>query len=208
MRTLLGMLVVLGVALAGCGGRGDARTGEGAQPAEGTELAGPTAAPAEGQGLLLGDPMDLLAAEAAEGQEVALIPLPEPPSPGLWWWHDGEFTALARVAIVKRAQGAARAYCLDEDPPPPTELPAGALEFLDSGSFERKLLRLDGDRCAGVPGPPPDSVIRLDADLGEQIMPGTEGRLLRRVTLQPGEYVYADWATRWFREEASFFVVR
>ena len=156
---------------------------------------------------MMGDPAAVLAAQ--QQAELEPIPdLPTPPAPGIWWWHDGEFNALTRVAIVKRADGLARAYCVAEDAAPPAELPAGELQFIDHGRIERKLLRLDAEGCAGVPGPPPDHAIQLDGELGEEVLPGLEGLMLRKVTLAPGAYVYADWTTRWFREEASSFVVK
>jgi len=196
-------VVLAGWALAACPGTGDA-AGEGSTPD-----ATPEPATAAGKSpLVLGDPSDLLAAEAADGAETPLVDVPEPPAPGVWWWHDDTFTALTRVAIVKRAEGLARAYCVADSAAPPSELPAGALEFVDHGRIERKLLRLDGHGCAGIPGPPPDHPIELDGDLGEEVLAGTGGRRLRRVTLPAGSYVYADWTTRWFREEASYFVVR
>jgi hypothetical protein len=196
-------VVLAGWVLAGCPGDGGA-AGEGSTPGDSLEMA-----TASGESpLVLGDPIDLLAAEAAEGVETPLVDIPEPPGPGVWRWHEDTFTALTRVAIVKRADGLARAYCVVDDAASPTELPAGALEFVDHGRIERKLLRLDRGGCAGVPGPPPEYPIELDDDLGEEVLAGTAGRRLRRVSLSAGSYVYADWTTRWFREEASYFVVR
>ncbi len=130
-----------------------------------------------------------------------------PPEKGLWLFDGGEFTPVARVGIERQAKGLERNYCLTA-PGEPTRVPAGDVVFFDWSQLDRHLIRLSENGCAGVSAGPPKYETIVDDDLGETVDELADDMKLRKVRLDPGRYVYADWTNGWFRSEGSFFQVQ
>jgi len=145
------------------------------------------------------------ASEAIE-YDLGLIPLQAtPPDKGLWLYDGGAFTGIARTPLDKGARGKGRQFCLPAEVVEPTEVPAGSVTFFDWSQMDRHLIRLTEERCAGVRE---TSRWIIDDDLGEEVVVIADDMKLRKVTLTPGRYVYADWTNGWFRQEASYFQVK
>jgi len=146
-----------------------------------------------------------LAAEEAIEYDLGTIELQAtPPDKGLWLYDSGTFTGIARTPLEKAARGKGRQFCLPAGAVEPTQVPAGDVVFFDWSQMDRHLIRLTEDGCAGIRE---TSRWVLDDELGEASEIVADDMKLRRVTLTPGRYVYADWTNGWFRSEASFFQV-
>jgi hypothetical protein len=148
---------------------------------------------------------ELVATEAGEADLGTIQLQPTPPSKGLWLYDSGAFTQIARTALEHQPRGKGRQHCLPEGASEATIVPAGDVVFFDYSHMERHLVRLTEGDCAGV-----RETERwiLDDELGEKVEGLTDDMKLRRVTLTPGRYVYADWTNGWFRSEASLFEVK
>jgi len=130
---------------------------------------------------------------------------PTPPDKGLWLYDSATFTPIERVILEKGARGKGRTFCLVEGAPEPTQVPAGDVVFFDWSQLERHLIRLTEENCAGIRE---TSRWIIDDELGESVDALADNMKLRKVTLTPGHYIYADWTNGWFRSEASYFQVK
>ena len=146
--------------------------------------------------------------EAAEAGDYDLGTIqlqPTPPDKGLWLYDNSQFSPIARVVLEKGARGKGRTFCLIEGAPDPTQVPAGDVVFFDWSQLERRLIRLTEGNCAGIRE---TSQWIIDDDLGESVEGLVDDMKLRKVTLTPGHYIYADWTNGWFRSEASYLQVK
>ncbi len=148
---------------------------------------------------------ELVATEAGEADLGTLQLQPTPPDKGLWLYDSGTFTPIARTVLEHQPRGKGRQHCLPQGAAEATVVPAGDVVFFDYSQMERHLVRLTEGDCAGVRE---SERWILDDELGEEVEGLTDDMKLRRVTLTPGRYVYADWTNGWFRSEASLLEVK
>ncbi len=231
MRTLLtwGLVALFGLTLAACGSKANIHgivtdvdgnpIGDAAATIEGSTAVGMSGATGAfsvswmpgshkvvvGKAGYLSFSTEVEASEAGDYDLGTIQLQPTPPDKGLWLYDSASFTAIQRVVLEKGARGKGRTFCLIEGSPEPTSVPAGDVVFFDWSQLERHLIRMTEDQCAGIRE---TSRWIIDDDLGETVDDLVDDMKLRKVTLEPGHYVYADWTNGWFRSEASYFQVK
>jgi hypothetical protein len=231
MRTLLtwGLVALFGLALAACGNKANLHgivtdvdgspIGDAAATIEGSTAVGMSGATGEfsvawmpgshkvvvGKVGYLSYSTTVEATEAGDYDLGTIQLQPTPPDKGLWLYDSSAFTTIQRVVLEKGARGKGRTFCLIEGAPDPTQVPAGDVMFFDWSQLERHLIRMTEDQCAGIRE---TSRWIIDDELGEVVDVIADDMKLRKVTLEPGHYVYADWTNGWFRSEASYFQVK
>ena len=231
MRNLamVGLVALCGLALAACGSRANIHgvitdvdgnpIGDAAATIEGSTAVGMSGATGEfsvswmpgthkvvvGKAGYLSWSTMVEATEAGEYDLGTIQLQPTPPEKGLWLYDSGGFSPIQRVVLEKGARGKGRSFCLVDGAPEPTQVPAGEVTFFDWSQLERHLVRTTEDKCAGIRE---TSKWIIDDDLGEEVEGLADDMKLRKVTLTPGYYLYADWTNGWFRSDASYFQVK